>query len=1108
MNSRAFSSVGILALLGLLFHLAPLQNEGGGKRSSAEKDTSAAEKTAAEQLLANFRPKHDGPWWITCHHFGFDRKEKDPEGSLGRFCLDGTNIRRDFMIATIPSPSETRLGHFADSAIESTQRALQTAGWDFDSQWLPWERGLNGDGDKTWINREPDVEEPGLLLFRHGTEALMLVFLVGETPTGGVDQPSLRKALKYGLELSSPGIDRIAIAGPMFSGSAPSLRRQIEGYSYCRTPHVSFDIISGTMSSPDRARDLTKDPATYTEFHGTVHNDAATLRNLRQTVKLLGIASERVTVLAEDETGFGNQGIKDYREIRFPREISALRNSYQEATASGTPGLSTRLPFSLHDADGGEDSVPTLARRYTPQSQYATIGAIVDSLRGTTDLVEILATNVLDALFLAEVIREGAPGTRILLPEADILFVRAAREQGLTGVLSLTTYPILPVNQRWSGTGKRSQLPFADSVSEGIFNAVALLLYRRADAWVGPDSGFPALDYLDPFHHEPPPPQWLVESTLSGFRPIQMFQNVEEDAEWFVKPYKSASNGFHLPSPGRQWWLLLTLALAGLMWCFWLWAKAKLHQSRAVLRRWANSSAYGCWLRAKLHQSRAVLERWANSLADGCWLRAKLDHSREVLERWANSSAQGCCLRAKIFRPRGADLFITLPAGNSAVWQRRFVRGTFASILAILLTLVFPRMPEYLDLPPRVLLLSFNALDLASGASPALPLVLLFAAFLLGFLVHLHRVSLAATRDPWFPVAGLRKALATWMNERRGGVAGLVGGAKGSLAWCATLLVGVSLLVTEPCRYMRTPEGPGYLKLVFGLSFLLLLWIVWSATLFFSIWRQLRGFLTELARIPMEGAFQRIPREYSAAQIWNNAPGRLSYAPFFRCVDCLEELKNVDALRHTAPDQAITYHLDRLEKRRAHLLLAERHQIPENYPAMASVARDCADHLLKTILVKRWEDGKADHKNAGPPTDAAGQVYQLAAEFVALRYSAYIRYVMLHLRNLGWFVSGGFVLLALAVTSLDAQDPAVIRWFLTFLLLPLGALIALPLIEMERNEILSLMADSTPGELNADFFVRFASYGLAPLLGILASHFPSLARFLFSWLQPTLETLK
>jgi hypothetical protein len=61
---------------------------------------------------------------------------------------------------------------------------------------------------------------------------------------------------------------------------------------------------------------------------------------------------------------------------------------------------------------------------------------------------------------------------------------------------------------------------------------------------------------------------------------------------------------------------------------------------------------------------------------------------------------------------------------------------------------------------------------------------------------------------------------------------------------------------------------------------------------------------------------------------------------------------------------------------------------------------------------------------------------------------------------------------------------------------------------MERNPILSRISGSTAGELNKGFYLKLVSYGALPVLGILASQFPSISKFLFPWVQPALEALR
>ena len=53
---------------------------------------------------------------------------------------------------------------------------------------------------------------------------------------------------------------------------------------------------------------------------------------------------------------------------------------------------------------------------------------------------------------------------------------------------------------------------------------------------------------------------------------------------------------------------------------------------------------------------------------------------------------------------------------------------------------------------------------------------------------------------------------------------------------------------------------------------------------------------------------------------------------------------------------------------------------------------------------------------------------------------------------------------------------------------------------INRDAILSRVTNHTPGELDLDFYVKTASLISIPLLGFIASQFPEISSFLFSWI--------
>jgi hypothetical protein len=61
---------------------------------------------------------------------------------------------------------------------------------------------------------------------------------------------------------------------------------------------------------------------------------------------------------------------------------------------------------------------------------------------------------------------------------------------------------------------------------------------------------------------------------------------------------------------------------------------------------------------------------------------------------------------------------------------------------------------------------------------------------------------------------------------------------------------------------------------------------------------------------------------------------------------------------------------------------------------------------------------------------------------------------------------------------------------------------------MHRDATLSHVTNTKPGELGPEFWFKLVGFGFAPVIGLLARIFPSITDFLFSWLQPSISSLK
>src|SRR6185312_7535673 len=138
----------------------------------------------------------------------------------------------------------------------------QGKGWFRDRSFLPW-------GDRQVGAQLRALSEacrralPGVLVFRNSDPVrprVLLVFVVGETPTSGVHSAALLNALRAATLLApAASADKpIRIIGPSFSGSAYSLRVALQSFANSEpdSMHSAFSIVSGTASGSDVSHTL------------------------------------------------------------------------------------------------------------------------------------------------------------------------------------------------------------------------------------------------------------------------------------------------------------------------------------------------------------------------------------------------------------------------------------------------------------------------------------------------------------------------------------------------------------------------------------------------------------------------------------------------------------------------------------------------------------------------------------------------------------------------------------------------------------------------------------------------------------------------------------
>ena len=146
-----------------------------------------------------------------------------------------------FVIVSLPDPVHTHMALLFDRGIEAIESAAQASGFLFSRAWMPWDISTHNESTDFTVRlalsdyRQRVESLPGLMIFRKSAgektsqdHAILFVFVVGETPTGGLHVEQFQNALKirqsilFGADANNSDT-MLRIYGPAFSGSLGSL---------------------------------------------------------------------------------------------------------------------------------------------------------------------------------------------------------------------------------------------------------------------------------------------------------------------------------------------------------------------------------------------------------------------------------------------------------------------------------------------------------------------------------------------------------------------------------------------------------------------------------------------------------------------------------------------------------------------------------------------------------------------------------------------------------------------------------------------------------------------------------------------------------------------
>ena len=1175
----------MLAGVGMLLRVAPHTAPAPEKRPPLEASARGPElaissepQTAPPDSLREDAVTRPGPWRATRRFFACTRPDPNQPNSTAKpaqnaraasvsqgqataeaqvtrdvFCF-ANDYAYEVLIATIPDPRRSRLGLFTDRVLENIQRGAAKAGWEYDSQWLPWQDAPDPeekDPERRIKERAAVLQErtePGVLLFRHqpvqqGSDLqfdrrLLLVFIVGETPTSGINKGQFVRAHDYTrriLRLSSqPTVSPanaeppVRLLAPTFSGSFSSLAELIQ------TSPANYEIISGTVTGKHYAD----------AFLATVHQpgrvrfasariyDEDLDRAFRLVLRKLKIPESDVVSLVEDESGYGNSqtyGSKSdipddttkerrVRTILFPRDISQLRNAYREAVqeAKQKDGSNqSPLPFTLKDTKNGEDSLPLYAEVQTAQSQNAALQELIMYLRRSrVRLARIAATNPLDVLFLVQVLHEQFPDLRVLLTSADLLLVQQADIQHITGTLALAPNPpiLTPVG--------RNNAPISvqvDTTSAGVLEAAWALLRTDPPADLSPSKAVSLNNRV-----------WLMEATRNGFAPFAIFPTEPNIT------VTSPSVAYSMPLPSRFWFVsmnILSFLALGLSLTTLYSYYARTHVNAKPVPFWLEYFA--------LQPSYAANPGRAFFLA-GLYVCVAAMLILELQPAIASQFSGTGTTYVYVVEGVAFTAFLSLSLALMCVFVRflemlcsrgltpeQKLYGIYWMLLisaAIGVEIVWGHCCHSNIYFAQSYLFRFRALQLYPSASPTIPFLLVLIGVASVFFFQLRRVVWHEQASACFPIAPLDDLPGSNLQDlyqhlcRRLFSLGITGE---NIRWgVATLVAGfISLALfmyfLGPAACLHTAEPASYDLMYLLLQGVFIVLLVITCSRGFMIWRTLRNILIRLHYLPLADVFSRFQQTGGSRYVWSQTLKLPALDTVAVSTPRIHDLKLLPRA------ELATYPLgtgmdaiwNEYETARKDFLATKRAFCNQAVRKMRIATERTAEALTRGIVMPHWESAgyltSANGEN-GKDSAPAGKdrAYELAVEFVVLQYISFIRYALRQLRNLAWLLSVSFLFIALSLTSHSFQSPQLIGRFILGLFVVVGSAVTFVFAQMERDAILSRLAGSEAGTLSKGFLLHVVRYGALPVLGLVASLFPAVATFLFSWVGPSIEGLQ
>ncbi len=964
--------------------------------------------------------------------------------------------------------------------------------------------------------------------------------ILGPTFSGSLD--SLNSVLHNRFE--SPGsasckqgLRIIVSSGTVSNGEA---LRKLEDVKGC----ASVKVLSESFLPDGNTRD--KQLLTFLQGH----QPGVQIAKVSEKESTFGAGE----ISKKDSTGeAGRASNSPFVTFSFPREVSQLRKAYEKngvlgfSEASNAPH--TQLQLSTAEDEHEGDSVENFAGPLGVVALEQQMASLAHALAANhVSIVLLSATDVMDEMFVARYLVQHAPDISVIIEDSDQLFLHAGPDAALNNVYVASPWPLTEENEVWTRT--QAQLPhdtFESGADQGISTALRHAICLNGDLTSAKNCGAEMYrEYLSPLAGQIPgepqwwPPLWLSVVEHGRFQPIALVPVAEPATGNLSALYNSGenagtqdhvarnrqpnmANGIIFDRTNLSMSLLATGMIGLLLWHGWACYWSRLDRSFAWPYALAEKRHY--WIRLLTKALLSLLGAFALAFLyfqDSSGFRVETEWFRRYL---VAGEVIGILVSGLSIWRLARSLDLDVPKR----WASAFVWCVFWAVTVWWANgELWPLLAHTPDRSHSLLLLYRASLPF-SGASPALPVLLSLAA--MAALLHslFGRLAFFGHRIPLLPdgydqlrcpsnqcVAPLTSLLSiapprlqsegakrrrVYVNAWRWGT---------TVACLAAMLF---FLVLSSTHRIVSLEHSRVDYVVTVCAVIVAAAMLQTLTMAALAWRLLQHrVLIPLKQSPLRWGFTWI-KGYDWRRIWRSSKNLSSNRVFDYLLRMLQLSSRTPAsgigrqyyssiselykkVTSETPDVftsgMVDLHKEMKRLAEDKLRCLQREWITDRGPLTGT------ETIRGIPLLYEIKDMDKDRRE-----DMLRRMGD--EEFVALLYVGYISMVLIQIRQRIVTASVLYVLLLWAMSCYPWMYRHTILLGMVALFAVLAAVTLAIYTEMFRDDILSRTTESTSGKLDGGFFAKIIPVLGIPLLTLVASQFPEVSNFVFSWVEPSLS---